>query len=267
MKIILTSLTISLSAILAYGQNSSLAGSPALSPAERTTVVVPFNPNLYNNQDSPMMCEASKLNYGQLGNYIRSSFDSILVASMRDSVNVVNLIANTTTGTGSEVETIYSISKYQYAERPIAGTDNTKYAMMRDRMPARQREQQQQRPNGIHRGEIVSVKEDQSNKFMNVQFDDTDYIQSIIRKYGARYFLFITQFEILGDYSNPYRVADKTYLRTIKAHYSIFSADGRFIAGDFETAQFPAYENDIREISAKYFPAMAKNITQRLPRN
>ena len=250
----------------ASAQNSQQSSAATISPAGRTTVVVPFSPRLYNNQDSRKMCEVSGMEYHQLGNYIRESFDSVLNAQMRDSINVIRLISSTTSGTANELETIYNISKYQFADRPKALEDKSKFAMIRDQRAPKAKPASSAKGNGIHNGEIVTQRVDNTNRFMNVQFDDAEYIQSIIQKYGAKYFLFITQFDILGDYSNPYLVGEMRYPRTIKVHYSIFSADGTFITGDFESYQFFAYENNITEIVRNYFPTIAKNIAHKLPR-
>lgn len=248
-------------------QGDLMKSTEISSPAGRTTIVVPFNPQLYNNQDSRMMCEKSEMTYGQLGNYVRTSFDSALTSYLKDSINVVNLISNTTTGTSSDVEKIYSVSKYSYTDRPEPLEKKTKYDMMRSKIPARfKKPTPEEKKNGIKNGEVVSHKVDNSNRFMNVQFEDQEFINSVIMKYGAKYFLFINQFEILGDYSDPYKVAEKTYTRTIKVHYSIFSADGNFITGDFATGEFFAYENDIEEIAKKHFTPIAKKIARKIPR-
>jgi len=249
--------------VFAFGQ--SLSTTQISSPAGRTTIVVPFNPQLYNNQDSRMMCEESKMSYGQLGNYIRTAFDSALTVYLKDSLNVVHLLENRTTGTASDIENLYSASKYQYTDRPEMLEDKSKYSMMRAQLKKKKKPAQEQK-NGVQNGEVVSHKVDNSNRFMNVQFEDSDLIQSLILKYGAKYFLFITQFEILGDYSDPYKVAERRYTRTIKVHYSIFDAQGKFITGDFETSEFFAYENDIRKICATHFTPIVKKIARKIPR-
>lgn len=238
----------------------------ASSPIGRTTVVVPFNPQLYNVEDSRMICETSSMEYHQMSNFIRETFDSVLNAQMRDSINVVRLIANTTSGTANDLETIYNITKYQYTDRPKALEDKSKYSMLRDQKPAKSKPTPNAKGNGIYNGQVVTQREDNTNRFMNVQFDDVEFIQSVIQKYSAKYFLFITQFDIISDYSNPYLVGQKTYPRTIKVHYTIFSADGKFLHGDFESAVFPANENNIKEICGKYFPDIAKKISRKLPR-
>ncbi len=238
----------------------------AASPTGRTTIVVPFNPQLYNVEDSRTICESSDMEYHLMSSFVRETFDSVLNAQLRDSINVVRLIANTTSGNANDLETIYNISKYQYTDRPKAMEDKSKFSMLRDQKPAKTKPAPSAKGNGIYNGQVVTQREDNTNRFMNVQFDDAEFIQSVIQKYSAKYFLFITQFDIISDYSNPYLVGQKTYPRTIKVHYAIFSADGTFLHGDFETAVFPANENNIKEICGKYFPEIAKKIARKLPR-
>ncbi len=266
MKKFTFTIAVAISIVCASGQGSSYSTSQSFSPASRTTIVVPFNPQMYNVEDSRKICETSGMEYHQMSNFIRETFDSALNAQMRDSINVVRLISNTTSGAANDLETIYNITKYQFTDRPKVMEDKSKFGMLRDQKMAKSKPASNSKINGIHNGEIVTQREDNTNRFMNVQFDDAEFIQSVIQKYGAKYFLFITQFDIISDFSNPFLVGEMKYPRTIKVHYSIFSADGTFITGDFESLQFFAYENNIKEITSIYFPEIAKKIARKMPR-
>ncbi|RLD49553.1 MAG: hypothetical protein DRI94_11005, partial [Bacteroidetes bacterium] len=79
------------------------------------------------------------------------------------------------------------------------------------------------------------------------------------------YFLFINQFEIRSDYSNPYSSGSGTYPRILKIHYSIYDAQGNFIFGSFAQTKLPPTENYLKNISQKYFPIIIKKMYQNSP--
>ena len=100
---------------------------------------------------------------------------------------------------------------------------------------------------------------------MNVKFEDIALINTMTVKYGVSYIVFINEFDITGDFSDPYKVSDKSYNRTATVHYSIFRSDGQFIYGDYVTVDFPARESVAARICAEYLPEIAKKIGRRIP--
>lgn len=77
--------------------------------------------------------------------------------------------------------------------------------------------------------------------------------------------LFITQFDIEGDYSNPYAVAQRTYDRIIKVHYCIYDNEGNYVDGNHLTHTFSAKDDNVISICNKNFDALAAKIVRKLP--
>lgn len=229
----------------------------------KSILIVPFSFDLYNNQESKDMAPASKMEYEQMINFMRMSLDSAIVGSLKDSVRVISLLTNFTSNTESDLEYVHGHSIYYMAEKPIPLVESDqKYDLFVNKKNG---SSPSPLAKNIKEGEIVSEKEDISNKFLNVKFDNPALINNIATKYQTRYLLFITEFDLFGDYSNPYSVAEKTYFRTIRVHYSIYDNTGEFIHGNFVTKEFPAVENDVVTVCRENFPEIAKKIAKNLP--
>jgi hypothetical protein len=230
----------------------------------KSVLIVPFNSDMYNNQESRYIVEASQIHYEQSVNYFKSSLDSALVKALSDSCKVISMLTTFTQSTASDLEKIHSASKYKMIDRPVPIVEpKRKTNLFSDK--SRNSSSAQPQKSGIHNGEIVSVREDMSKKFMSVSFDDEEFINSMTIKYGAKYILFITQFDIKGDYSDPYKVAQKSYDRIMNAHYCIFDNTGKFIDGNYIEHRFTAKEDNIYKICLNNFPQLASEIVKKIP--
>ena len=83
-------------------------------------------------------------------------------------------------------------------------------------------------------------------------------------KTGADVFVLLNQFEIITNYSDCLDLALKIYRRQLKAHYSVFDADGNQLYGDVAVVDFPSNANDVREIMARNFPTISEDISKKV---
>jgi len=236
------------------------------SPSDKAVLLVPFSSEMYQNKEGEYIGNASKMNYEQSVNYFRQSLDSAIIEAMKDSCKVISLLTSYTQGTSNDLAEIHSASNYYMTDRPVALEKNKKRNDLfnRFKMP-KKKDKELEELKAENPGEIVSRKEDLSKKFINVRFSEEDLINKMSLKYGVKYFAFITEFDPVADYSNPYAVAEKRYTRTIKAHFSIFDSEGKFIYGNYETINFTAEEDKIDKICKANLPILAKKIARKIP--
>lgn len=233
---------------------------------EKAVLLVPFSSEKYQNREGEYIGRASDMNYEQSVNYFRQSLDSAIISAMKDSCRVISLLTSFTQGTSNDLAEIHSASSYYMADRPVALENEKKQNDLFNRFKLpRKKDKELEELKQENPGEVVSKKEDLSKKFLNVRFSEQDYINSMSMKYGVKYFVFITEFDLVADYSNPYAVAEKNYTRTIKAHFAIFNSEGKFIYGNYETIEFTAKEDNIERICEENLPALAKKIARKIP--
>ena len=230
----------------------------------KSFLLVPFYQRMYNNQESTDMVKKSGLNYDDVLRYFQRGLDSSIVSTLKDSMKVVDMLNGFTQTVSSDLELIHGASSYYMTDRPTMVTKNKKKNGLFQENNSAPSSKKAENKN-IRNGEVTTQREDLSGKFMTVKFEDVALINKMTIKYGVSYVVFITEFDITGDFSNPYKVADKSYKRTATVHFAIFRSDGTFVNGDYVTTEFPAMESVPAKICAKYLSDIALKIGRRIP--
>ncbi len=219
--------------------------------AQKNVLIIPFDAKMYNNQESEKICKYSGVTYDKSIEKIRTDLDNHIYSALKDSMSVSSLLRTYTTDASTDMEVVHNNATYALCNKEDADINKHKKASG-------------QNPNIIG-GEIVSTTTDNSNKLVSVKLQDQQLFTDLIQSYQAQYIVYLTQFELLGDFSNPYTVADNSYQRTIKVHYVIFNSLGKFVSGDIATMQFSAKVNDLDQICDQYLPVVAKQIARKIP--
>lgn len=218
---------------------------------QKAVLVIPFDVKMYNNQESEKICKYSDVSYDKSIEKIRTSLDLHIYAALKDSMNVSSLLRTYTTDATTDLEVVHHNANYYFSDAKNASDINK---------PLKKGLQNQ----NIIAGEVISTKSEVGDKIVNVKLQDPQLFTDLIQTYQAQYILYITQFELLGDFSNPYTVADNSYERTIRVNYVIYNSLGKFITGDVATTTFSGKVNDLDQICDIYLPRIAKQIVKRL---
>ena len=218
---------------------------------QKNILIIPFDTKMYNNQESKQICEYSGVSYSNSIEKIRSNLDMHLYSALKDSTNVASLLLTYTTDAASDLEIVHNNSEYFFSEK----TDEV----------INKPRKNSEIPQNIVAGEVVSVATETKDQLVNVKLQDPQLFSDLVQDYKAQYIVYLTQFELLGDYSNPYTVADNSYLRTIRVHYVIYNSLGKFVYGNIATTTFSAKVNDIDQICDIYLKRVATLIARHIP--
>lgn len=258
-----------------FSQDTIAIKKRKLEIQNKIVLVVPFNPTLYSNDASKEMIEQSGLKYKQVQNLLRIELDKSLHKAIADSCRSKGLLESFTTGGDNELDMIYSYSDYFFSEamsynpdrKPLS--DKSKLAIDKDDDPKKKKKKkkkdEEETPDIRSGGDLRSEVKNNSNKFFNVKFREKDFLKNYSKKDNIDYFLFINQFEIKGDYSDPYKAGNNSYAREIKIHFSIFNHDGEYLYGSFATIEFPAKINDPEKLAKNYFMKLAREVVKNIP--
>ena len=240
-----------------------LVGISVFSQHNKTVLFIPFDSKMYNNQESAPMLAESEMTYEQSVQYFTTSLDEHMTMAIRDSINVQSLLRTYTTDAFNDIDIVHQQADYVLTERPenleekrnLSAIDKAKHHVKKTK------------PKTVTtaNGEVVSVRDENNTKFVSAQFPDTRVFIDLISNYSAQYVVFITQFEIVGDFSDPYLVGLKQYPRIIRVHYVVFNKKGSFVTGDVIESIFTAEENNIPIICSTYFPGIARKIARQIP--
>ena len=242
--------------------------------ANKLVLVVPFNPILYNNEASKEMIEQSQYKYKQVQNIMRLGLDKALHKVIADSSLSKSMLESYTTQSDwDELEYIYANCDYFFdqamswepGKKTLFGKSKLSSDKDIDDPKKSKKKEKKQKEEAKYDGELRSDIKNNPDKFLNVKFREKDFLKNYAKKNRIDFFLFINQFDIKGDYSDPYKVGSYSYNREIKVHYSVFNHDGKYLYGSYATSEFPATENDPVKVTEVYFMKLVKEIVKNIP--
>ena len=228
-------------------------------------LLIPFDSKMFNNQETGFMLEPSEMTYEQSIQYFTTSFDEHLTRAVKDSLKLYSLLRTYTTDATNDIDIVHDHAHYVYEDIPVSVQERRNLSAIEQHRQRRRQRQERTQPQQHPQGEIISIREDNSNKFLSAKFPDPQLFIDLTINYSAEYIVFATQFEILGDYSDPYEVGLQRYPRTMRVHYVIFDRSGNFVYGNVASTAFTARENNISEICANYMPIIAQEIARNIP--
>lgn len=238
----------------AYGQKDTAKIAEKLKSID--LLIIPYEPEMYINYEENDLIVSSGKTADQLNVFFRLNLDKIITAEFNKYCKASSLLSGFTHDTGDELFRIYAAGSYFYDK---ISKKNKNYTLFKTEDSNVAEQNPEHEP-----GELVSVVSTNADKFLNVRHDDKNILNETSKTYKNNLFLFITQFEIKGDYSNPYAVNSKTYTRRIKVHYSVFSPTGEFLHGGYSYCFFDANQNNIKEITEDFFNRIAEDIVKKV---
>lgn len=224
----------------------------------KTVLVIPFSPRLYYNDADKEIAKQTGNSFEQIMNAFRIEFDNALIQQLNDTCKAISILSGYTIFNNDDIENVYSNSNYVFEK--AMGLDKKKtsgYTHSQLIVSDKKAEKELKKAN---KGEVVSPITEVKDKFMNVKFKTPSVILELSKKNNADYLLFINQFEIIGNYLNPYKTGSNTHNMLIKIHYSLYDSMGKYLFGSFATEEYPSTITDIKVISAKYFKSVNAQI-------
>ena len=263
MKKLFLILTLFLLTLDSFSQ-TKLQPNKILAFKPKKVLIVPFFPYMYLVDDEFRFAKANNKTHKQILNYFRQSLDNEIITIIGDSIKCISLLNSTTQNSEDYLTAIYQLARYDYISPMQMRFPKNKTKFYIKPKDIKQYEKHNSRK-AIKNGQIESKVVDRNQQLFNINFADKKILQKTSQHFGNDYFLFINQFEIRSDYSNPYSSGSGTYPRTIKIHYSIYDSQGNFIFGSFAQTKLPPTENYLKNISEKYFPVIIKKMYQNSP--
>lgn len=234
----------------------------------KTVLVIPFSPRLYYNDADKEINKQTGKTFEQIMNAFRIEYDNSLIKLLNDTCYAISILSGYTISNNEDIEDIYSNSVYVFEK--AMGFDKEMpngYVHSHLMMSDKKAEKDLRKAKKQHGGEVVSPVTDVTNKFMHVKFNSPSFLIDLLKKYKADYVLFINQFEIIGNYLNPYKTGNNTNNMLIKVHYSLYNSQAKYIYGSFAAEEFPSQITDIEKISQHYFWKVNSQIIKNFPLN
>lgn len=234
----------------------------------KKVLLVPFDPRIYINDATAIMAAKDGDTHDEIMQFFRYQLNMQLYNAMMDSCTIISLFTDNTRQDQDDIDQLYSIISYELVlamknnpENP-EGTEKKGFIARKREEKAEQqrREEAANYKTHIENGELVGKRQSTGDMYLNIVFYQPEVLAEIANRRDINYFLFINDFEIKGNYGDPYLSGNSKAERTIKVHFSLYNTKGELIHGSFGEAKIPFNLDDKQEIANLYFPEIIRQI-------
>lgn len=230
-------------------------------------MVIPFEEHMYIGGIQAELAENSGKRHAEIVRFFRYGVASAIQNEFLYTCNTTSLIHYR--DTTHDVERTYSKVYYKFEpymeelSKKDLKTDGKKESKKDNKKEENNKPKAED--SGVKNGQLISVKNVQP-KFASLYLKDTSALNYLNNKYGADFFVFITQLDLENDLSDQLALAEQTYKRFARIHYAMVDVKGNFISKGVITTTFPNTVNDLETIQAQYIKELAQKLAEKLPK-
>ncbi len=220
-----------------------------------TMIIVPFHPDRYMSEIDRDIAKGTHYNYNHTRGFFRKGLDNALLIGAKEWNEYVSMHADIA-DVNYDLDFMYKTMAPTVVPyvAPVINEDRS----FKTRLANKWLELQGLVDKGpdpgtrIERGQIISVPDERefitkAKTYNPILFD------SINAKYGANYYLFINELNILNAVNDQRQFEADDYKRVIKVHYTVFDSTGAELFSLIKKRYFSSRENDLRAIITDHF--------------
>ena len=249
-----------------FAQNSPDVVLPdTIKPLYKKVMIVPFEANMYLCGVQTHLAQESRKTHNEIVQFFRESTVLELQNQFLYRYNTVSLLHyNDTT---NDLSKAYDAISYKFEIAPVEKEEETsKNAIDKAKNLFKKKEAKPSKfeRGSTNNGQIVSLK-NTDQKFASVVVRKKENITFLSKKYNADLFVYVTEFDIENDMSDPTAFVNGDYKRLLKLHFSMVNKDGKVVEKGLISIPFPNNQNNIYKIRTLYLPLAAKKMMDKLP--
>ena len=224
-------------------------------------MLIPFEPKMYMSDVDRTVGQHNGLDFNQVRGFFRLGLDNALTIESNKYFQTIRMHADET-DINRDLLYIYKSIGYEYAILPVE--EEEKKGVDKIIAKLKPEDPQQEGYTKVEEGQVVNA-EDTYQRFMKTKVINEEMFGFLKEKYDPTYLLFINQFDIRTVPGTDYRdLESENYQRFIRAHYTIFDAEGNEVDAGTSVVYFSSRENDLRNIIAHNFPELAELVMENL---
>jgi hypothetical protein len=229
----------------------------------KKVMIIPFEETKYLCGVQRNLAEESNKTHEEIVSFFRFGLSAVLQNEFLYLYNTISLIHYS--DTNRDLYNTYSSVNYRY-DPFIEETEEDEHEKNKlfKGHPKSKVAQDSNSDNKIENGQIKSRRVVQQ-KFAKLLIKKPETFSYLNQKYGADLFLFVTEFDIENDISDPIAFINNEYERFLRAHYSIVNKKGKVISEGLVQIKMPNTVNDVEQIKKDYLPLLAKKLAEKLP--
>ncbi len=241
---------------------------------QKGVLLVPFDPVIYYNDATPIIAKNTGETHDEIMLYFREQLNLYLFNSLMDSCRIVSFHSDNTRQAQEDIGDLYSIISYELRvameNAPDEGEEEEENYFQRkkkEKAAEKRNEEMSNYKTKMKDGELYGQRQKIDDTYLHIILHQNQILSEIGNRRDVDYFLFINQFEIKGNYGNPYMSGSSNNTRQLKVHFSLYNREGNLVHGSFGKNEIPFSLDDKEEIVNVYFPEVMRQIIRNLKFN
>jgi len=228
----------------------------------KKVMIIPFEETKYLCGVQRNLAETSNKTHEEIVRFFRFGLAAVLQNEFLYLYSTISLIHYS--DTIKDLYTTYSSVNYRYDPYIETTEEEDQKTNLFKGFGKNKSNQSKENDSKIQNGQIKSRRVVQQ-KFAKLLIKKPETFNYLNQKYGADLFLFVTEFDIENDISDPIAFINNEYERFLRAHYSIVNKKGKVISEGLVQIKMPNTVNDVEIIKKNYLPLIAKKLAAKLP--
>jgi hypothetical protein len=271
-------------ALPSFGQDETRGGereegplkvpdSLAKEPDPERVLLVPYEPNRYNNELEKEMKEETGLRLRQIRKRLRFGLDNSLLDELSEDRKVISYMRENDPDRNFELKYLYRGLAYEYQPVPSEDLERFEEAEKEEEKSGLSKlfsssDEEAEEDTGAGRSVMsegqIKDRPDQRVRYMDTRIRQGQLLEHLSRKYGAGYIVFINQLDLRPRKNEPGKLASGENDNLIKVHYSILDHEGRKVHGGAAFVSYPSRVKDLNGLIKGYFPEAAAQVGKSL---
>ncbi len=257
------------------GTRYRVPDSLAKKPDPKRILLVPYEPNRYNNELEKEMKEATGLRLRQIRKRIRFGLDNeLLFALGKERREVISYLREDDPDRNFELKYVYRGLAYSYRPVPVSdlkslqeGDEEEEKGAVGKLFGGSDDDPSQKKDTGSGRDVMsegqIKDRPDRRIRFMDAMIRQKEILNYLVRKYGVGYLFFINQLDLMPKKDELVELAAGTHDNIIKAHYTIMDHNGKKVHGGAAFVPYPSKVKDLNGLIKNYFSKVGEEVRQR----
>lgn len=226
---------------------------------KKTILLIPFSQNMFNVLIGADINAQTQMSFDETYEKFRAGLDFALYEDLFDHYTVHSFYKMDKINKKYDLPYIHHSIGYKKLEMPLEEEEEKKMDLKK--VFAKKKDHQMSEA-GLYQGQVVST---QSNveTYMQTVLKDAGLLDSLKRHYGADYFLFVNQLDVVPIYAETTSMEQEHYDRKIKAHYTIFNDQKEIVSTGAKETKFDSRITDVYVMLNTQVGAVADMIVKR----
>lgn len=264
---------------MVMGQNSTMSRDKTDNPVKVNfnlekgkVLIIPFESKMYLSDIDKRLGPANNMSHDELGAKFRSALDQNMFLSLEKSgAKALSFYAmeGVKDSEKKDLSYIYSSIGYDYEVLPEEDEEAVNTKPLHKKLSGKlfgNKSRKEETGTRVENGQIKN-SQDKREKYMKAVISNTNMLNTLQKSYGTGYFVFLSQLDLKRSASGTHDLADETYQRMMKVHYTVYDLDGKVLSSGAKKAYFSSKMDDVEKIITTQLPVLCDSIVSTFATN